>query len=142
MSMTFGPGITLGRGITVGPYVVPAVDLRYDTNYIGTNVATDFNNTVLYDTDSGLYVCLTDQQMSATGRYMATFNVTYNVDPANTIGIATRSVDLNNYLGSDTQGLGIGQDQTLYWNGSGIDGGFPVWGLGDVVDVAVNNAAG
>ena len=68
MSMTFGPGITLGRGITVGPYVVPAVDLRYDLGYLGGVLETDFNATAVTDLDAGSYVALTNQQMSSTGK--------------------------------------------------------------------------
>ena len=49
MSTTFGPGITLGRGITVGPYVTQAVDLRYDPAYLGGALETDFNATAVYD---------------------------------------------------------------------------------------------
>lgn len=142
MSTVFGPGITIGRGITVGPYVVEVVDLRWDTNYKGAALATELNNTALYDNYEGQFVCLTNAQMSASGRYMATFTMTYNTDIANGIGVANRSVNLDNYLGWDTNGIGIYQNGEVYYNGATIVTGLPNYIQGDVVDLAVNNSTG
>lgn len=142
MSLTFGPGITLGKGITVGPYTVPAVDLRWDPAYKGIYLDTELNNTSVYDVDGGQYVCLTDHQMSATGRYMASFTMTYNTDIANGVGVANRSVNLDHYLGWDANGIGIYQNGEVYYNGGRIATGYPSYVQGDVIDLAINNSTG
>ena len=63
-----------------------------------------------------------------------------NYNPGQGIGIANRSVNLNNFLGYDTNGIGFFQDGTLWNGGTQVGSGYPTWGAYDVVDLAVDNA--
>lgn len=137
MSITFGGGITIGAGISIAPALV---NLRFDTNYLGSLLGTSFNDIGLNDGGPGVFSGLTTEQMSGTGKYMISWALSYSDDPLNLIGIANRSADLENYLGADTNSIGFAQDGNLYYNGSTVSTGFPTWGLGDIVDLAVDNS--
>lgn len=138
MSITFGAGITVGPGVSVTPSA--PVNLRFDTNYLGSLLGTAFNDIGLNDGGPGVFTGLTTLQMSSTGKYMISWALSYSDNPYNQIGIANRSVNLESYLGSDTNGIGFAQDGSLYYNGTAISTGLPTWGLGDIVDLAVDNS--
>ena len=90
MSISFGAGITLGAGISITPSAASAVNLRFDTNYIGSTVGTTFGDTLLFAGGPGSSVCLTTEQMSSTGKYMVTWTMDLNYNPGQGIGVANR----------------------------------------------------
>ena len=140
MSVTFGAGITLGAGISVTPGT--PVNLRYDTNYIGTGLGTAFNDIGLYDGGPGAYSCLTTEQMSASGKYMVSWVLSFVTDPYNVIGVANRSTNLDSWLGSDINSIGFLQNGEVWYNGSAAASSLPTWGAqGDIIDLVVDNSA-
>lgn len=54
------------------------------------------------------------------------------------VGVAYLAADLNNPLGNDGNSWGYRQDGSIWQGGSQIADGYPTWGPGDYIDIALN----
>lgn len=136
MTVGFGPGITISQGVQV---VNKPLTMLFDPAHIGDALALEWGNLSVYDGYPGQFCARTTARLESNRKYMFSFCVSYCTDPANLIGLANAGLDLNQYLGRDTNGAGFAQDGSLYYNGSVVGTGFPTWGTpGDCVDLAVD----
>ena len=59
-----------------------------------------------------------------------------------TIGVADAGWNYTGFVGQDSHSLGLASDGQVYYNGTSIGGGYPTYGNGDIIDVAVDYVAG
>lgn len=141
-------------GSTGSPGVKGVTGLRGATGFSGTEVGLVVNESLsspynLY-TNDGTTITAQGYQQSAllSGQISDTYSVVFSVraDSATTgyttIGVGDAGWNYAGFVGQDTHALGLASDGQVYFNGSSIGGGYPSYGNGDIIDVAVNYAAG
>lgn len=121
-----------------------------DPSYKGSGIALSNNNLTVEDTGPGYYTVL---GTTPIGSQKTVFSFHYNYDDGgdylNFIGLAARSMGLNNALGAtyEMHSVGLSQRGYFWWYGSGETTDWTAdsanWVSGNIIDVAVdptNNA--
>ena len=144
-------GLTGATGAQGGDGSSAAV--QFDTSYghygphQSISSGSNGTNTILSGTVGYIEAAITTAEMSPyINSGLSMFGVTLNAgitSTTNRIGLGTSGIDVNNELGKyDNQSQGFQQDGAVYTNGTQTDALSISWGVGDLVEVAVNYNTG
>jgi hypothetical protein len=129
------PQYTSG-GLSIYPSVLTDIDVN---NYNGITV---YNSSIGDIYAPGTYAGLAKTAISTGQKYMITFGIDFdveNTEPNYWLGFGTRSINQNDYLGSNDNSVGIGNNGAVYYGGTTIYTSLPTFGtVGDIIDVAIN----
>jgi hypothetical protein len=134
--------ITVNAGGGLGPNWI------FDTNYLNSNLVLTHSSSRVYaeNVETGLAIGVIDGGLSlADVGSLVVFSVESidedSQDVADGIasfGIANHNADLNNPLGNDLNSWGWKQNGEIWFNGEMVNSGYPTWGPGDFLDIAIN----
>jgi hypothetical protein len=106
------------------------------------NGITAYNSSISDVYAPGTYGALAKTAIHTGDKYMITFGLDFDLestDPNYWLGFGTRSIDLENYLGSNDNSVGIGNNGAVYYGGTTIFTSLPTFGtVGDIIDVAID----
>ena len=125
---------------------VPGDDLILDINLKATDIALSNNNQTATQVFSYQQSVLGQTLIAGTDKVMFSVQFT-STQPGvgvggRVIGVGRPSMNYNNitgaYPGNDTESIGFSDDGQYYFNGAGTTG-YPTWGSGDVIDIAISH---
>lgn len=118
------------------------VELSWDPGYVGVGNTLSVSNTVV--TNSGVNSSVLAKRLFGSAEKVM-FSIKINQTTNGEIGAGQHGMNLGSYVGSgDGKSVGFSYDGKYYYYGGdqGVTG-LPTWGaVNDVVDIAVNMAAG
>jgi hypothetical protein len=127
---------------------VPGDDLTLDPSLKATDIALSNNNQTATQVFSYQQSVLGSTVIQGTDKVM--FSVKFTSTQSST-GVGTRFIGVGRpsmnyqgnpfggYPGNDMESRGFSDDGQLYSNGSGTTG-YPLWGSGDIIDIAVSHS--
>jgi hypothetical protein len=130
---------------------VPGDDLTLDPNFKATDISLTNNNQTATQIFSYQQSVLGETLIAGNDRVMFSVKFT-STNPS--VGVGSRFIGLgrpsmnyqgvgsppfNGYPGNDTESVGFSDDGQYYFNGSGTTG-YPLWGSGDIIDIAVSHS--
>jgi len=166
-NIQFGPGITLGAGITSGasgPSVATQSIWIWDSNYVGPSLALgqvnswygNYNGKPVYGNSTQEVYANNPEYSSVLGQIdgngslydvspLVMFTIYVNVEDTGdaaagyaSVGVGNYNTDLTQQLGKTADSWGWYQDGTVWGNGELSNSGYPTWGPGDYLDIALN----
>lgn len=142
-------GLRVTGGLSIGPNTGGATlpVLRWDPSFLGGGgaLALSNNNTTVVDLGPGNFTAIATNSIPLTGAYMFTVRLDYDYDSqvptqGAWVGVGTKSMNRNTYVGGDNNSFGFSDDGNVYYNDSQIDSGFGSYVTpNSVIDIAVLN---
>jgi hypothetical protein len=128
------------NGMSIYPNVL--TDLN-NPNYSGMTI---YNSSISDPYAPGQYAALAKTAITAGQKRMITFGLDFDAETTNpnyTLGFGTTGTNLENFLGVDTNSIGITNEGNVYYNINVINvpifSGLPTFGnVGDIIDIAIN----
>jgi hypothetical protein len=128
------------NGLSTYPYVFT------DLNYPSYSGVTVYNSTICDAYAPGIYAALAKTAITAGQKRMITFGLDFDDETSNpnyTLGFGTTGTNLENFLGVDTNSIGITNEGNVLYNNDLINipifSGLPTFGnVGDIIDIAIN----
>jgi hypothetical protein len=127
---------------------VPGDDLTLDPNFKATDISLTNNNQTATQVFSYQQSVLGETLIAGNDKVMFSVKFT-STNPS--VGVGSRVIGLGRpsmnyqgnpfggYPGNDTESVGFSDDGQYYFNGSGTTG-YPLWGSGDIIDIAVSHS--